>query len=41
MADPSHEEHEEIKEWMGDDFNPELFSIDDIMFSDPKERLAL
>lgn len=27
LADPRHAEHEEIKEWMGDDFDPEAFNM--------------
>ena len=28
--DPDHEEHEWISEWMGEDFNPEAFSVKDV-----------
>ncbi|MBU1718206.1 MAG: plasmid pRiA4b ORF-3 family protein [Bacteroidetes bacterium] len=28
LADPKHPEHEDIKEWYGDDFDPEYFSVD-------------
>ncbi len=28
MQDPDHPEHEEIKEWMGEDFDPEEFDVD-------------
>jgi hypothetical protein len=27
LADPKHEEHEERKEWLGDDFMPERFDL--------------
>ena len=30
IADPKHEEHEEIVEWLGDDFDPERFDIDEV-----------
>jgi len=30
VADSSHPEHEEIKEWMGEDLDPEFFDIDKI-----------
>lgn len=30
LADPKHEEHEELSEWIGDDFDPELVDIDAI-----------
>lgn len=29
-ADPEHEEHEDIVEWLGDDFDPEAFDIDQV-----------
>lgn len=30
IGDPNHERHEELREWVGDEFDPESFSIDDI-----------
>jgi hypothetical protein len=27
-ADPSHEDHEDVVEWLGDDFDPEAFDFD-------------
>jgi Plasmid pRiA4b ORF-3-like protein len=30
MANPKHPEHENLKEWYGDDFDPEAFDIDDV-----------
>lgn len=27
LADPRHEEYEEMREWTGDDFDPEAFSL--------------
>jgi hypothetical protein len=30
ISDPKHEQHEELLEWVGDDFNPETFSVDEI-----------
>jgi hypothetical protein len=30
LADPAHEEHEELKEWFGGDFDPEAFSVADV-----------
>lgn len=29
-ADPDHEEHDELIEWLGDDFDPEAFDIDEV-----------
>jgi hypothetical protein len=28
IADPAHDRHEEQREWLGDDFDPEAFSVD-------------
>jgi hypothetical protein len=30
IADPAHEEHEEFKEWIGGEFDPVVFDIDEI-----------
>ena len=30
VRDPAHEEHEELLEWIGGDFDPEAFSIDHV-----------
>lgn len=30
LRDPKHEEHEEMREWIGGDFDPEAFDLDDI-----------
>jgi hypothetical protein len=30
IADPNHEQHEELKDWLGYDFNPMAFSIDSV-----------
>jgi hypothetical protein len=30
LADPDHEEHEDLLEWLGEDFNPGVFSKDAI-----------
>lgn len=27
LNDPDHEEHEELLEWLGDEFDPEAFDI--------------
>lgn len=29
-ADPEHEEHDDIVEWLGEDFDPEAFDIDEV-----------
>ena len=30
LADPDHEEYEELAEWMDPDFDPEAFSVGDV-----------
>src|SRR5258708_1799653 len=30
IGDPNHEEHEEMLEWVDDDYDPEAFSLDDV-----------
>ena len=30
LDDPNHERHEEIIDWIGDDFDPQVFSVDDV-----------
>ena len=35
LADPQHPEHEEMRDWIGDDFDPQLFSVDSV-----NQRLA-
>jgi hypothetical protein len=35
IADPEHEQHEELLEWVSEDFDPEAFSVDEV-----NQRLA-
>ena len=30
LSDPDHEQHEEMREWIGDDYAPQTFSVDDV-----------
>jgi len=30
IGDPTHEEHEELQEWLGEDFDPEFFDIEEV-----------
>jgi len=30
IGDPSHDRHEESLDWLGDDFDPKAFSVDDV-----------
>lgn len=39
IDDPDHENHEEMLEWVGGEFDPDRFNLEDISFSDPDERL--
>ena len=39
LNDPRNEEHEEMKEWIGGEFNPEIFNPNSVLFDDPKVRL--
>jgi len=39
IKDQKHELHKDIVEWMGDDFDPDEFNIEDIYFDDPRERM--
>lgn len=35
IGDPQHEQHEESTDWLGDDFDPDMFSLDEV-----NQRLA-
>ncbi|OQY09173.1 MAG: hypothetical protein B6I30_10185 [Desulfobacteraceae bacterium 4572_187] len=41
MSDPSHEEYEEMKEWIGEDFDPAKFDIKKVRFTNPQARLKM
>src|SRR6185312_15744634 len=30
ISDPGHEEHDDLIEWLGDGFDPEAFSVDEV-----------
>jgi hypothetical protein len=30
ISDPDHDQHEELLEWLGDHFDPDAFSVDDL-----------
>lgn len=38
IKDPKHQEHEEMLEWIGGEFNPEHFDIEEVVFDDPDKR---
>lgn len=39
IRDPTHERHDELLEWLGASFDPDLFKSLDVRFDDPKKRL--
>jgi len=38
IANPEHEEHEEMLEWVGGEFDPEHFDVEEVSFADPDKR---
>lgn len=38
VVDKTHEEYEETVEWLGDDFDPDHFDVDEVTFADPAKR---
>lgn len=38
IRDPEHENHEELLEWVGGEFDPEAFDPKKVYFEDPDER---
>ncbi len=38
-GNPDHQEHEEMMEWLGEDFDPEAFHPGEVVFTDPRRRL--
>ncbi|MGH8196452.1 MAG: plasmid pRiA4b ORF-3 family protein [Woeseiaceae bacterium] len=38
MAEPSHEQHDEMMRWIGGSFDPEDFDPQQVRFDNPKER---
>ena len=38
LKDPKHEEHDEMLEWVGGEFDPEHFDKKEVVFNDPEER---
>lgn len=38
IKNPGHEKHDELLEWVGGEFDPEHFDVQEIIFSDPDER---
>ncbi len=39
IKDPKHEEYEEMLEWLGGEFDPEHFDVEEISFYDPGKYL--
>ena len=41
LADPNHEQHQEMRDWVGDDFDPQAFSVEEVNRKlAPKRRAA-
>ena len=38
INNPDHEEHKEMLEWFGGEFNPEHFDVNEVSFDDPNKR---
>ncbi|GFP20780.1 hypothetical protein HKBW3S06_00007 [Candidatus Hakubella thermalkaliphila] len=38
IKNPNHEEHEEMMEWLGGEFDPEHFDVEEVSFDDPDKR---
>jgi len=38
INNPDHEKHEEMLEWVGGEFDPEHFDVNEVSFDDPDER---
>lgn len=41
ITDPKHDEHDEMLEWVGGEFDPDHFDVNDIVFDNPAERLKM
>jgi len=41
IADPAHEQHEDMLQWVGGAFDPERFSAEGVCFDDPRMRWRL
>ncbi len=39
ISDPNHKQHEELLTWIGGEFDPEHFDIEEVFFNDPEDRL--
>lgn len=38
IKNPNHERHEELSEWIGGEFDPEHFDVEEVLFDDPDKR---
>ena len=41
ITDTKHEEHEEILAWVGGEFDPEHFDLEEVHFDDPEKRFKI
>jgi hypothetical protein len=30
LGDPAHDQYDELRDWVGDDYDPDAFSVDDV-----------
>lgn len=40
LNNPKDEEFEDIRSWVGEDYDPEHFNVEEVEFDDPEERFA-
>jgi hypothetical protein len=38
ISDKNHEEYEEMMKWLGGEFDPEYFDVEEVSFDDPDKR---
>ncbi|MCP4753595.1 MAG: DUF1841 family protein [Proteobacteria bacterium] len=41
LADPNHKDHQDIRSWLDEEFDPEHFDTDDVSFEHPRTRLIV
>lgn len=41
LSDPEHEQHSQLREWLGGTFDPDAFDPKQVRFDDPKDRWKL
>jgi len=41
IKDPQHDEYEEMREWLGGEFDPAYFDVNAVNFRDPDKLLRM